>query len=72
MFKSSQWNNFRPVFYNKNSLKASKIDNRLYLLQEMKAKYLLKPNDQKETTKIFINETYSKPQLGIYPTNKII
>ena len=72
MFKSSQWKIFGPMFYNKNSSEGSKIDNRPYLLQEMKAKCLLKPNDQKEITKISINEIYSKPPLGIYTTNKII
>ena len=38
MFKSSHCINLRPMFYNRNSSKGSKIDNRLYLLQEVKAK----------------------------------
>ena len=46
MFKVSHWINLRPLFYNKNSSKGSKIDNRLYLLQEVKAKIFLKLNDQ--------------------------
>ena len=46
MFNSSHWIIRRPMFYNKNSLKGSKTDNRLYLLQELKAKYSSKLNDQ--------------------------
>ena len=43
-FESSHWINKRPMFYNKNSSKGSKIDNHLYLLQEIKAKYFKKLN----------------------------
>ena len=46
MFKSSHWISLRPTFYNKISSKGSKIDNQLYLLQEVKSKYFLKLNDQ--------------------------
>ena len=45
MFISSHWINLRTMFYNKNSSKVSKVDNRLYLLQEVKAKYFSKSND---------------------------
>ena len=45
MFTSSHWIDLRPMFYNKISSKGSKIDNRLYLLQEIEAIYLLKLND---------------------------
>ena len=44
-FKSSLSVDLRPMFYNKNSSEGSKNDNRLYLLQEVKAKFFLKLND---------------------------
>ena len=71
MFKSSHWINLRPMFYSKNSSKGSTIDNRLYLLQEVKAKYFLKLNDKKDLTKIFIEEIYSSPLRKNFPTNRI-
>ena len=46
MFISSHWIKLRPMFYNKNSSNGSKTVSRLYLLQEVKAKYFLKLNDQ--------------------------
>ena len=46
MCKFSTWVSVRPMFYNKNSSKGSKFDNRLCLLPEVKAKYFLKLNDQ--------------------------
>ena len=46
LFKSSHWINLRPLFYKKNLSKGFKIVNRLYLLQEMKAKYFLKLNSE--------------------------
>ena len=45
-FDSSHWINLRPMFYNQNSSKGCKIDNHLYLLQQVKAKYFLKLNAQ--------------------------
>ena len=39
MSKSSHWINLRPMFYNENSSKGSENDNRLYLLQEVKATF---------------------------------
>ena len=45
MFKSSHWIILRPMFYNEKSSKGDKIDNRLYLLQEIKSKHFLKIND---------------------------
>ena len=47
MFISSHCNNLRPMFYNKNSSKGSKIDNQLCILQETKAKYFLKLNEER-------------------------
>ena len=46
MFKSSHWIKLRPMFCNKNSSKRYKLDNRLYLLQEVKAKFSLKINEE--------------------------
>ena len=46
MFKSSNWINLRPMVYNKISSKGSETDNHLYLIQEVKAKFLLKLNAQ--------------------------
>ena len=42
MYKSTNWINLRPLYFNENSLKSAKIDNRLYPLQEIKAKHFLK------------------------------
>ena len=38
-FKATNWNNLRPMFFYKNISKGPKIDHRLYLMQEKKAKY---------------------------------
>ena len=38
MLRSSHWINLRPMFYKNKCSKGSKIDNRLYLLQEVKAR----------------------------------
>ena len=46
MFMSYNWNFLRPMFYNKNISKGSKFDNRLYLLQEVKANFFSKLKDQ--------------------------
>ena len=46
MKKSSTWINLRPMYCGENISKADKIDNRLYLMQEIKAKYFIKLNDQ--------------------------
>ena len=39
-----KWINLRPMYSNDNNLKNDKIDNRLYLMQELKAKHFLKLN----------------------------
>ena len=44
MKKCFNWINLRPMYSNDNNLKNDKIDNRLYLMQEMKAKHFLKLN----------------------------
>ena len=46
MYKSTNWINIRPMYFSENSSKGDKIDNRLYLLQEIKAKYFLKLNEE--------------------------
>ena len=38
----------RPMYSNDNNLKNDKIDNRLYLLQEVNAKYFLKLNNDQQ------------------------
>ena len=38
------WVNLRPMYSTENNLKGSKIDHRLYLLQQIKANYLTKLN----------------------------
>ena len=48
MKKCFNWINLRPMYSNDNNLKNDKIDNRLYLLQEMKAKYFLKLNNDQQ------------------------
>ena len=45
--KYTNWVNIRPMYIKDNISKGSKIDNQLYLMQEIKAKYFLKLiNDQ--------------------------
>ena len=47
LYKYTNWINIRPMYIKDNISKGSKIDHRLYLLQEVKAKYFLKlKNDQ--------------------------
>ena len=46
MKKCFNWINLRPMYSNENNSKNNKIDNRLYLLQEIKAKYFLKLNEE--------------------------
>ena len=47
MKKCFNWINLRPMYSNENNSKNIKIDNRLYLLQEMKTKYFLKLNEER-------------------------
>ena len=44
MKKCFSWVNLRPMYSNENNSKKAKIDHRLYLLQQIKAKYFLKLN----------------------------
>ena len=46
MNKSNNWINLRPMYCSENISKGDKIDIRLYLLQEVKAKYFMKLNGQ--------------------------
>ena len=46
MKKCCNWINPRPMYSNENNSKNNKIDIRLYLLQEIKAKYFLKINEE--------------------------
>ena len=42
MNKSTYWINIRPMYSTENNLKGSKIDHRLYLLEQIKANYFMK------------------------------
>ena len=44
--KCFSWWNLRPMYIKENISKGNKIDYWLYLLQEVKAKYFLKLNEQ--------------------------
>ena len=46
--KYTNWINIRPMYIKDNIIKGDKIDNRLYLLQQIKAKYFLKINNDQE------------------------
>ena len=48
LYKYTIWNNIRPMYIKDNISKGSKIDHYLYLLQEVKAKYFLKLNNDQE------------------------
>ena len=48
LYKYTNWINIRPMYVRDNILKGSKIDYRLYLLQQIKAKYFLKINNDQE------------------------
>ena len=48
MNKSTKWINLRPMYCGENISKADKIDNRLYLMQEIKAYQFLKLNSYEE------------------------
>ena len=47
MKKCFNWVNLRPMYVRENNFRSDKIDHRLYLLQQIKAKFFLKLNDQK-------------------------
>ena len=42
MYKSTNWINLRLMYLKDNIIKSDKIDNRLYLMQEVKAQYFMK------------------------------
>ena len=46
--KCFNWVNLRPMYSSENNSKSAKIDHRLYLLQQIKAKYFLKLNNDQE------------------------
>ena len=46
MKKCFNWVNLRPMYVEDNIIKGDKIDYRLYLLQEVKAKYFSKLNEE--------------------------
>ena len=48
MYKSTNCINFRPMYIKDNIIKGDKFDHRLYLMQEVKAKYFLKLNFDQE------------------------
>ena len=50
LYNYTNWINLRPMYIKDNISKGSKIDNRLYLLQEIKAKYFMKINGQEGLT----------------------
>ena len=48
LYRYNTWTNIRPLYMKEKIIKRDKIDHRLYLLQQIKAKYFLKiNNDQK-------------------------
>ena len=59
MKKCFNWVNLRPMYSTENNLMGSKNDNRLCLLQQIKAYKFIKLM-KKDLTKIFIDEIYSK------------
>ena len=46
LYKSTNWVNLRPMYMKDNLIKGDKIDHRLYLLQQIKAKYFMKINEK--------------------------
>ena len=48
LYKYTTWINLRPMNIKYNISRGSKIDNRLYLMQEIKAKYFLKLNNDQQ------------------------
>ena len=46
LYKSTIWVNLRPMYMKDNLIKGDKIDHRLYLLQQIKAKYFMKINEK--------------------------
>ena len=48
MNKCLNWGNLRPMYGKDNIVKSDKIDMRLYLLQEVKARYFLRLNEEEK------------------------
>ena len=48
MKKCFDWINLRPMYMKDNLIKGDKIDHRLYLLQQIKAKYFMKLNNDQQ------------------------
>ena len=48
LYKFTNWINIRPMYIKDNISNGSKIDPYLYLLQEVKAKYFLKLNNDQQ------------------------
>ena len=48
MKKCFNWVNLRPVYVKDNIIKGDKVDERLYLLQEIKGNYFMKKNSLEE------------------------
>ena len=48
LIKYTNWLNIRPMYINENIIKGDKINHYLYLLQEVKAKYFLKLNNDQQ------------------------
>ena len=46
LYKSTNWVNLRPMYMKDNLIKGDKIDHRLYLLQQIKAKHFMKINEK--------------------------
>ena len=69
-YKSTNWTVLRPMYINKNSSEIAKTIRYFYLLQENKAKHLLKINE-KDLIKIFVAEIFSKRPKKKYRSNEI-
>ena len=48
LYKSTNWVNLRPMYMKDNLIKGDKIDHRLYLLQQIKANYFMKLNNDQQ------------------------
>ena len=46
LYNSTNWVNLRPMYMKDNLIKGDKIDHRLFLLQQIKAKYFMKINEK--------------------------
>ena len=46
MYKSTNWINLRPMYIGENNIKGDKVEYYICLLQEVKAKYFLKINEE--------------------------